>query len=34
MKSTRAVEESFLAVLALDIFGLLKGEWPAGWSPT
>jgi hypothetical protein len=26
-KSTRAVEESLLVVLALDSFGLLRGEW-------
>jgi hypothetical protein len=31
-KSTRAVEESLLVVLALDTFGLLRGEWRVGRS--
>jgi hypothetical protein len=31
-KSTRAVEESLLVVLALDMFGLLRGEWRVGRS--
>jgi hypothetical protein len=26
-KSTRAVVESLLVVLALEVFGLLRGEW-------
>jgi hypothetical protein len=29
-KSTRAVEESLLVVLALNTFGLLSGEWRVG----
>jgi hypothetical protein len=29
-KSTRAVEESLLLVLALDMFGLFRGEWRVG----
>jgi hypothetical protein len=31
-KSTRAVEESLLVVLALGTFGLLRGEWRVGKS--
>jgi hypothetical protein len=31
-KSTRAVEESLLVVLALDTFGLFRGEWRVGGS--
>jgi hypothetical protein len=31
-KSTRAVEESLLVVLALDMIGLLRGEWRVGRS--
>jgi hypothetical protein len=31
-KSTRAVEESLLKVIALDMFGLLRGEWRVGRS--
>jgi hypothetical protein len=31
-KSTRAVEESLLVVLALDIFELLRAEWRVGRS--
>jgi hypothetical protein len=31
-KSTRAVEESLLLVLALNTFGLLRVEWRVGRS--
>jgi hypothetical protein len=31
-KSTRAVEESLLVVLALDMVGLLRGDWLFGRS--
>jgi hypothetical protein len=31
-KSTRAVDELLLVMLALDMFGLLRGEWRVGRS--